>query len=178
MSNADINIPELYTKIGSKELVINGMQPTNSEIYVPLGFRTGKINNFTISGDFENCNNTQVILRDNITQTETDLTAGNIYYFASDIYDNTSRFTLKINTNVTGINTVNDNNVIAYVNNDNQVVLKANATNRPTAEIYNLTGQKLYEEIITQSPQTLKYQFMAGVYLVKIGNKTEKIVIK
>ncbi|MDR0812328.1 MAG: T9SS type A sorting domain-containing protein [Paludibacter sp.] len=184
MSNGEKDIPELYTKTGNKDMAINGMQPVTNEQYLSLGFRTGRQNTFTISGSFENCDNMQVILRDNQTGAETDLTAGNVYSFASGIYNNTSRFTLKINENVTEVNTpANNNNVVVYVNNDNQIIVAVETDNYPslqpaTAQVYNTIGQKLHEQTLNFQFSILNCQLNAGVYLVKVGGKTERVVIK
>ncbi|MDR0811932.1 MAG: T9SS type A sorting domain-containing protein [Paludibacter sp.] len=189
MSNGENSIPELYTTaIGtnnypSLQMAINGMPPVTNELYLPLGFRTGQQNTFSISGRFENWN-TQVILRDNQTGIETDLTAGGVYSFKSDSIDNTSRFILKINGNMTDVNnTVNDNNVAVYVNENNRIVVAVETDNYPslqpaTAQVFNTIGQKLHEQTLNSQFSILNFQLNAGVYLVKVGEKTERVVIK
>ena len=178
MSNDDKDIPELYTKIGNREIVINGMSPiiNNNEVFIPLGFRTGKAGSFTISGVFENWDNTKTFLRDNNNGIETELTAGNNYNFTSEIYNNTNRFTIVIKGNPAGINTIESNTNI-FVNEANKIVV---STGIPNAEctVYNALGQKLGSETITSGLQILNFTPASGVYLVKIGNKTQRVIIK
>jgi hypothetical protein len=176
MSNNDRKIPELYTKIGNRELSINGIPPVNNEVTVPLGFRTGESGNFTISSTFENWDNTRIFLRDNNKGIETELTADESYSFSSDVYDNTSRFSIIIKGAPLGVNTVEHNTKI-FVNEKNRIVVE---TDIPNAEcvVYNTLGQQLSSETVTLCPRTLDCVLESGVYLVKLGNKTERVVIK
>ena len=176
MGNGDNSIPEIYTKIGNREIAINGISPVNDEVSTPLGFRTGKAGNFTISGTFENWDNTQMFLRDNNAGTETELTAGNSYSFTSGVYNNTSRFTIIINGASTGINTV-EHNTNVFVNEKNRIVVQTDILNAECI-VYNALGQQIGSETIIACPQTLNFALKAGVYLVKIANKTEKIIIE
>ena len=175
MRNDDDDIPELYTRIDNQEIVINNISPVTNELTTALGFRTGKKGSFTISGVFENWDNTQVILRDNNTGIETELTAGSSYSFTSSIYDNTTRFSVIINSPL-GINPLEHNTKI-FVNETNRIVV---LTDIPNVEctVYNALGQQLNSETITFSPQILDCMLEAGVYLVKVGNKTERVIIK
>ena len=176
MGNGDSEIPEIYTKIGNREIAINGISPVNDEVSTPLGFRTGKSGNFTISSTFENWDNTQMLLRDNNTGTETELTAGNSYSFTSGVYDNTSRFTIIINGAPAGINTAKQNTNV-FVNEKNRIVVQTDILNAECT-VYNALGQQIGSETIIACPQTLKFTLEAGVYLVKVANKTEKIIIE
>ena len=174
-NDANSRIPELYTKIGNRELSINGVPPANNEVTIPLGFRTRETGIFTISSTFENWDNTRIFLRDNTTGIETELTAGNNYSFSSNAYDNTSRFSIIIGAPL-GVNTVEHNTKI-FVNENNRIIVE---TDIPNAEctVYNTLGQQLSFEIVTLSPQTLDCVLESGVYLVKLGNKTERVIIK
>ena len=178
MSNDDKEIPELYTKIGNREIVINGLPPITdyNEVSMPLGFRTGKAGSFSISGVFENWDNTKAFLRDNNNKIETELTEGEIYNFTSGVYNSTNRFTIVIKGGPAGVNAAESNTNI-FVNEANSIVV---STDIPNAEcsVYNTLGQKLGTEIITLSPKTLEYILESGVYLVKVGNKTERVIIK
>ena len=176
MSNDNDKIPELYTKIESRELVINGMQPVIGEAVIPLGFRTGQAGSFNISGDFENWDNTKMFLRDNNSGTEVELTAGKNHSFTSGIYNNTSRFSIIIKGTPAGVNTV-EHNTSVFINEKNRIEVH---TDIPNVEcvVYNTLGQQIASEIITTIPQTLNYTPETGVYIVKIGSKTDKVIVK
>ena len=176
MSNDDNKVPELYTRIGNYELVINGMQPIIGEAVIPLGFRTGQSGSFNISGDFENWDNTKMFLRDNNSGTEIELTAGKNHSFTSDIYNNTSRFSIIINGAPTAVNTVEHNTSI-FINEKNKIEVHTDILNAECT-VYNTLGQQIASETITTCPQILNCTLEAGVYLVKIGNKTEKVIVK
>ncbi|MDO9155111.1 MAG: T9SS type A sorting domain-containing protein [Paludibacter sp.] len=102
MSNGNVNIPEIFTKINNIEIVINGMNSFESGTAIPLGFRTGTANNFTlVANEISNFDaRTQIILRDNILQQETVLIRNVPDSFYSGIVNNMSRFTIifKINS--------------------------------------------------------------------------------
>ena len=174
-NDADSRIPEIYTKLGNRELSINGMPPVNGEVTLPLGFRTRETGSFTISSTFENWDNTRIYLRDNTTGIETELTAGASYSFTSGVYDNTSRFSIIICAPL-GVNTVEHNTKI-FVNEKNRIIVETDIPNAECA-VYNALGQQLMSGTITLSPQTLDCMLEAGVYLVKVGNKTERVIIK
>jgi len=78
MSNNNVAVPEIYTIIGGKSLVINGLSSVGTEKELPLGFMTGTNNTFTIKAiEFSNFEvGTKIILRDNLLNTEQDLTDG------------------------------------------------------------------------------------------------------
>ena len=177
-NDADSKIPEIYTKLGNRELSINGLPPVGSdaEVTVPLGFRTVETGSFTISSTFENWDNTRIYLRDNTTNIETELTAGASYSFTSGVYDNTNRFSIVIQGAPLGVNALEHNTKI-FVNEKNRIVVETDIPNAECA-VYNALGQQLTSGTITLSPQTLDCVLEAGVYLVKVGNKTERVIIK
>ena len=176
MSNYDNEIPEIYTKIGSRELAINGISTVTDEFSTPLGFRTGKDGSFTISSVFENWDNTKLFLRDNTNGIETELTTGSNYSFTSGVCNNTNRFTIIIKESPAGVNDVEHNTRI-FVNKHNRIVIETDILNAEY-NIYNTLGQQLNSGTITLGQQILDYTLDAGVYLVKVGNKTEKVIIE
>jgi hypothetical protein len=187
MTNGDNSIPELYTMLANEEISINGRQQVIANQAIPLGFRTGEEGMFGIGATTENLDDMEVILVDNLLGTETDIT-GKRYDFASTVANGTNRFSIVFRPdNATAIsnNTVN-NNLLVYVNENNQVVVVLTDAARennysPLSQsvlIFNAVGQKLAEESITSTPQTLKYRFESGVYIIKIGNETNRVIIK
>jgi len=179
MSHGSANIPELYSRVENRELVINGMQPViNKKVEIPLGFRTGKAGeNFKISATFENWDNTEVRFLDYGIQKYAILTEGDVYQFEAKggIYPN--RFTLLIDGTPNNINSIENNITFIYVNDANRIAVNTDVNNA-TCTVYSIIGQKLAEETIVSNPQILNCIFEAGIYLVKVGNKTEKIIIR
>ena len=176
MGNGDNSIPEIYTKIGNREIAINGISPITNEASTPLGFRTGKAGSFTISANFENWDNTKIFLRDNNTSIETELTAGKTYSFTSNVYNNTTRFSIIIKGGPAGINNIEQNTKV-FVNEKNRIEIQTDIINTECI-VYNALGQQLNSETITSCQQTLDCILEAGVYLVKVGNITERVIIK
>ena len=175
-SDVENVIPEIYTRIGNDELAINGMSPNADEISVALGFRTKRSGSFTISGVFENWDNAKVFLRDNNNGYETELTANNSYSFTSGLYDSTNRFTVVIRRSADGLD-VAEYNTKVFVNENNKIAVVTDLVNAECT-VYNALGQKLNSETITFTPQVLSCVLESGVYIVKVGNKTERVIIK
>ena len=179
MSNSDKAIPEIYTIVDNSSLAINGMNtlPMNTEI--PLGFRTGMQGGFEISAtEIRNFADLEIILKDNNEKEggEFNLTTGETYRFTSDAIDNTSRFSI-IFREPTGFTNNTIGNIVIFANGNSIVIKVNNKLLGETVSVFNTIGQKFVEtSIIGES--TVINNVPAGVYLVKIGNKTEKIIIK
>ena len=182
MSNGDDSIPELYTFVDNRELVINGMKPlpyrASKADEIPLGFRTGKKGGFTISASFENWDNKDaLVLRDYDEMRETVLTTeGKLYGFTANSCNTMTRFSLFLEP-ATGITDITKNNTQIYINEENRIVVQTNIHNAQCT-VYNTIGQKLTEETILSNPQILDCILYPGVYLVKVGDKTEKVIIR
>lgn len=97
-SNGIASLPEIFFLASGDEVAINGMSSLIVNKTIPLGFRTGAINNFTIK--VLQINNldpgTTILLRDNKLGVEQELTLTTPYTFYS-LRDTTyTRFTLII----------------------------------------------------------------------------------
>jgi hypothetical protein len=191
MSNNNAAIPELYTFVENKQLVINGLSQIYRNQEIPLGFTTGQSNVFSIKATEINNfgDNTQIILKDNQTNNEWNLTDGSAYNFSSDISSSiTNRFSIvfkSADTSTGNIITGNNlNSIQIYKNDDNKITI--NCTNgilgQATALVYNEVGQKLDEQTLQNSKTVLSKSFLAGVYIVNVNvngkSTTQKVVIK
>lgn len=185
MSNDDVAIPEIYTIIDTVNLVINGFNqlPVNTEI--PLGFKTGEANTFTIkTTQLSNLAEYQVILKDKQLNTETELTESTVYSFSSDIISSTNRFSilLKSASVTTATNKTIDTGVSIYSNEQNQIVVKC-LKERIAADVsvYNLAGQKLINKQIKGST-ILDTILPAGIYVVRLNSAgniySNKLIVK
>jgi len=186
MTNANVAIPEIYTKVGNENLVINGLNSIATNPSIPLGFTTGTANTFTIkASEIKNFDaNTQIILIDNIRNTEQDLTNGAEYSFSSDKITTIDRFNIIFRTagTVTGLDNTNRNHFLVYKNNNGEIIvnIEGNVNNQASVSIYNAVGQKLHSKQCTGATTVLNPELTPGVYYVSVngeaGTMTKKIL--
>ena len=190
MSTNSPSIPEIYSIAGTEQLVINGMNSITLNQEIPLGFTTGQSNEFSIkANEISNFDSgTQIVLNDNQTNTQWNLSDGSAYNFSSDITtSNTSRFSIVFKA--TSISTGNGphnydlNSILIYRNANNLITVNCvnGIVGQATATVYNAIGQKLVEKNLKSSITVLDNSFNAGVYLVSVlvNGKciTQKVVV-
>jgi len=192
MTNANAVIPEIYTLAGNEETVINYINSISPNKELALGFRAGVSDTFTIKAtqltNFDT--DTKIILKDNVLNTENDITDGTPYSFSSDIADDATRFTIvfKSASGTTGIDNYGYDNskvdaMIVYKNAINQIVVNRKKTNdqEGTLTVYSVIGQKMLETPTTGTSTIINKQLASGVYLVTLsvaGKKlTKKVII-
>ena len=189
MSNANKDIPEIYSFVESEQLVINGLKSISTNPIVPLGFSTGSSNSFTIKAtELKNFDtDTRIILKDNLTNTEQDITDGTAYSFSSDITSTNSRFSIifRSGSAITSVNSSIDNTISIFVfkniNNQIEVNIPDEIVGKASVYVYNSVGIKLESMLLKNSQNVLNNSYTAGVYLVSIITNgksiTRKIVI-
>jgi len=186
MSNANAAIPEIYTIAGTEKLVINGLSVVTPEETLPLGFTTGQSNSFSIKAtQIANFDGMKVYLRDNVLNTEQELTDASSYTFTSDIATTTTRFSVVFKSAgvTTGINASTNQTVVINKNANNQITVNCNgAINSDSfVSVYNALGQKVSAQQITASNTIISSSFKPGVYVVTVnnGNKTttKKVIL-
>jgi hypothetical protein len=186
MTNANASIPEIYTTVGGEQLVINGLTAVTPNKELVLGFNTGSANNFTIkASEVSNFDaDTKIILKDNVLNTEWDLTGGSAYSFSSDATNNSTRFTVIFRTTgaANRIESYNyDNSSLnIFKNTNNQITIQRNFSENATVTICNAIGQNLFITQMTGTSKVIDKTFSAGVYFVTVnvaGNKTTKKLI-
>ncbi len=188
MSNDDVTIPEIYTLAGTEQVAINGLNSVTVDEELPLGFTTGTSNTFTIkASEISNFNaDTRIVLRDNLLNTEQDLTDGTTYSFTSDATSTSTRFSVvfKSASVTTGIinNTKSNQSLLIYKNGNNLITINRNEANREgMVTISNAIGQKLYSSSTTGKTTVIDKSFVSGVYLVTVNiagiSTTKKIII-
>ena len=186
MSNGNNAIPEIFTQAGTEEVVINGLKSVETKNIVPLGFRTGAANTFTIKvTEISNFDaDTKIILMDNTV--EHDITDGNLYSFTSDVASTNNRFTVifKSNSNITGLNNLTDKQSISVFRNANNhiVVMRDIFTQTGIITVCNALGQKILSTTITGASTEINKTFNPGIYFVTVNelrkNATIKTIIK
>jgi hypothetical protein len=182
MSNNTANIPEIYTTAGAEELVINGMNTYDYSTTIPLGLRVGETNTYTISASqVQNFDaDTKIILLDNNTGTQTNLTAGETYTFTSDATTTTTKLSVLFRSasGTTAVNNSSDN--LKVYTTDNKIMVDYFNVNAADASVsvYNGVGQKLCEQKLTGYKTIINREFATGVYVVKMNNGTSNISSK
>ena len=188
MTNNNATIPEIYTIAGTKQVVINGMNSIAPNDELPLGFTTGQSNAFTIKAtEISNFDeDAQIILKDNLLNTQQDLTANATYSFTSDVASTASRFSLifKSPSVTTGLNHENsDKNILIYKNGNNQITIQCsgNLSEKSVVVVSNTIGQKLVSKQLTSSVTVIDSYLRSGVYLVTVTNagktSTQKVIL-
>jgi len=182
MSNNNVAIPEIYTLAGTEKVAINGMKNMAT---LALGFTTGEANTFSIvATEIKNFDaDTKVILKDNLLNTEQDITDGTAYSFTSDVSTGISRFSIVFKTVsiTTGIEATNLN-VNIFKNTNGLITVNSNDVigGEGTVTVCNALGQKLVNTATTGAKTVINKTFSSGVYLVTLnvaGAKTTKKVI-
>jgi hypothetical protein len=179
-NTAGSNQAEIYTQVGTEKLVINAMNELSLGTEIPLGFATEKANDFTISAsELKNFgSDTKVILKDNQTSTEFDLTTGQAYTFSSSAVNSTNRFSLLFRApgTTTGIESNEKLNAQVYVNAANQIVIVA--PEKAIYSIYNAVGQLIENGVLNTKHETRNTKHASGVYVVKVANHSTRVIIK
>lgn len=180
MKNNLTTVPEIWTIAETEELVINGMNQIKYDTEIPLGFSTLQADSFTISvSELNNFNaNTKIILADNESKTEQDLTNGTSYNFESGITNTTARFSLIFRTIDASMGLTNTEKLDAkvFVNTRNHITIAV--SEKVLCSIFDSLGQKLYENQISSPVEIIKKTFSSGVYLIKLSTNKKREVIK
>jgi hypothetical protein len=169
MMNNNVALPEIYTQIGSDKMVINGMASMDSVAEIPLGFTTCQSNTFTLRAtQLNNVDGINVILKDNQTNSEANLSDGAALTFASDVTSTLSRFSLLFRSSSVTTSVSKLDNAIVRVFADNGKI-HFNSNQKPVVGdmllIFNAIGQKQICMPLTQSSIVLDKTFVPGIYV-------------
>jgi len=186
MSNVNPLIPEIYTTAGTEKLVINGMNaiPLNQEI--GLGFVPGSATSFSLkANEISNIpSDVKVILKDNVTLSETDLTDGTSVYEFTPETTTGNRFSVIFRTSstVTGIDTNIGGDLSIGIDANNQIRVNGSKMNGGSVTVFNAIGQRLASAPINGTGTVIRQSLSSGVYLVTVTNAgsktTKKVIIK
>ena len=184
MSNEDDAIAEIFTRAGSEQLVINGMKSIPLDTEIALGFIPGSATSFILkASEVRNLpSDVKVILKDNVTKAETDITDGSKTYSFSPLAATGDRFSIIFRTTsaTTGLDNHSVQLVQAYSNAKNQltVLYKDAVNNASFVSVYNAMGQRLVNQRLIGNTTVLNGTFPSGVYIVNINNVTRKVVVE
>ena len=181
MSNTNKVIPELFTTIDNNELVINGLNSTETVSELPLGFRTGETNNFTIKAiQVSNfAPDMHIILRDIDQKTEQDITNGTAYSFSSSETSSAGRFAVifKSNSTTTGLHNNALSNVAVYRNANNQILISCPEAliGNSSVTVFNAIGQTLLGSLVNSTKTVVGNNLTPGVYVVVFKSEAETV---
>jgi hypothetical protein len=181
MSANTTAIAELYSLVADKELVINKRNSIEQGASVILGFRPGQAGSFSIKAtEMVNLDNVKVILKDNQLNTETVLQPEVSYSFTSDATATNNRFSIEFRAPgaATSVNEVNASNTLVFVNEANQIAVQIAGVKEASISVFNLAGQQLATQQAEGQLTVLAQPFSAGVYLVKVNNHLQKVIVK
>jgi len=184
MSNENAAIPEIYTTLGSEHIVINAMNSIPLDLPIGLGFVPGSAASFSIKAtEVSNLpSDVKVILKDNVTLVETDLTDGTASYQFSPETTVADRFSVifRSSSTTTAVNNNNVNGTLIYWNNLQGLTLKTNDEKLmgSTLSVYNAVGQQLLSKKISGTTMNIDFPYAPDIYIVKINNVTTKVIVK
>lgn len=149
MFNDSASKPEIFTKTGNEQLVINSMNEIPFDTEISIGFVTGQAADFSISrtemSNFEP--RIRILLKDKLNPvTKFELSEGASYHFSTQqTTASTDRFNLIFcaPSATTGLNVTEKLIAQIFVNTANQIVVVA--TEKTRIWIYNSIGQKLFD---------------------------------
>ena len=187
MLNNSAIVPDLYSKADNEKLVINGLAEVTDNMTLPLGFtlktaangltlKVSELSNFAVG--------TKVYLLDNDQNTQTELLPETQYTFntTAATSNNESRFSLHFRAPgvATGVNTSSKLNAQVFVNSANQITIVS--SEKCNYAIYNVMGQKQYENMLSSTKTTINRAFGAGIYLVELlvngQSEIQKVIIR
>jgi hypothetical protein len=180
MSNGSSNIPEIYTTLNSERMVINALNSIPKDTPIALGFVPGTATSFSIkANEISNMpSDLKVILKDNVTLAETDLTDGVSAYTFNPEASSNDRFSVIFRSAgvSTSVEKATKLNAQVFVNANNQITIIA--PEKSKYSIYNAMGQLIENGIINTKHETLNTKLNTGVYVVKVNNQSTRVIVK
>lgn len=184
MSNENPSIPEIYTTLGTEHIVINAMNSIPTDQPIGLGFVPGSATSFSIkASEVSNLpSDVKVILKDNVTLIETDLTDGTASYQFSPETTVGDRFSVifRSSSTTTALNNNNVNGTQIYWNNQQGLTLRTGDDKLigSVLSVYNAVGQQLLSKKISGTTMNIEFPYAPDIYIVKINNITAKVIVK
>lgn len=191
MLNENTATPQIYTKAGTEQLVINGLNSITYNTEIPIGFMTLKKGNNSYSFSSKELINfdpdTKVILKDNqnLSKPENDITDGTPYTFTSDSVITLNRFSIIFNSKsvTTGLNTENTDDIIKInKSGNNQISVTCNNSTPGLICIYNTLGQRFVTKKTAGNLTIIDTLLHPGAYVVSVTNNmkstTKKIILE
>jgi hypothetical protein len=173
-------VTQIFSTVDTEKLVINGMNAMPLDTPIRLGFVPGSATSFSIkANEISNLpTGVKVILKDNATLAETDLTDGISTYQFSLEATSADRFSIIFRSPgvTTSISNAENGGAKVFVNANNQIIIVAPEISNYA--IYNAVGQQVENGIINTKHETLNSKLNTGVYVVKVNNQSTRVIVK
>jgi hypothetical protein len=165
-------LPEIYSIVENKYVVMNGLKSVTGNKSVALGFTTKVAGKYTITAKeisgFES--DQPVMLKDNLLNVVTDLRQGG-YTFNAAAENTTGRFSLLFAAEPTMISQAETPDVLIYASNGKiMVVLDESIVANGEVSVTNLLGQEIIRQEIRSNVTEIKGRLQTGVYIVNVRN--------
>lgn len=174
------SMPVLYTLAEDKPLVINAISENEAIGHIPLviqlpaaetaGLRWTE-STFTAP--------LQLFLHDKVLNLETELLPGEEVQIPSGFTNSAGRFVLELRAPgiTTGATTTSGEPFSVWESATGQLTVRTPAVGA-TLYLRSLTGQVVHAQPVTASPVVLDHRTESGVYLLTVGNRTRKVVVR
>ncbi len=173
-------VPQIYTiTTNNNWLAISSLSEYNEETIIPIGFRSGTAGTCKITATELNFDeHTNIYLKDIYKDIIIDLKEIQTYEFETNNQNYYDRFQLVFKSDQTNINQLEINNVVSIYSHSNIVNVIINSENTSAKlEIYNILGQKIYQNNINSDNTKIQLNSPTGNYIVKLKHKG-KIITK
>jgi hypothetical protein len=185
LNGSTSTIPDIYTTVGTEQLVINGMKDIPFDTELPLYFKANAstATSFTLSApEITNFDTgTELYIKNNLSGEKKLISDGSIYAF--------SPFTVAINPafsvifkapgSITAVNNTNSKPIIISANERGQIIINSpELIQNALVTVYNTVGQELFSSNINGNTIEINQPFSPGIYVVKINNIVTKVSVK
>ena len=157
------NNTKIYMPVNGKDFAVAAVESFGE---MPVNFKAENNGTFTLNFTCDEVSFEYLHLIDNMTGAEVDLLVNPTYTFDANTSDYESRFKLVFATGN------NSNSDFAYVSNDNVIV-----NGEGMLKVIDMTGRVIATEQIS-GVSSIKLNAAAGVYVLQLNDKTQKIVVK
>ena len=157
------NNTKIYMPVNGKDYAVATVESFGE---MPVNFKAESNGTFTLNFTSDNVSFDYLHLIDNMTGDEVDLLVNPAYTFSATTSDYESRFKLVFATGNAS------NSDFAYVSNDNLIV-----NGEGLLKVIDMTGRVIATEQIS-GVSSIKLNAAAGVYVLQLNDKTQKIVVR
>lgn len=141
---------------------------------IPIRFVTTEDGTYTLKWDTYHGTFSKLTLIDNITGGSCDMTVNDHYTFDGHATDFANRFYLIVSTTDVDEFDADNNHEFAYFNGSEWMV-----NGQGQLDLIDMTGRVLYSKYLPGESNSVSFgNVAAGVYVLRFGNKAQKIVIK
>lgn len=179
----DLNVPQIWSVLGTEKMTINTYTEIPERKVVELGHNTGGKGDFNITfSELETFPPQAVIyLHDKLMNKYVDVRQNPVYAFYSESMKEVNRFELVFSNGLVRFNPYDDKPLsldnaakdIKIFSADKSVIIKSNVNLDATVKIYNIIGNEISNFQMKGSFYQVDLEVSSGYYFVKlIDNKT------